>query len=314
MDTAWRAGRFDDTGKQGRVLFGRMYEDAAIERAVFPAGGRVFCIASAGCTALALCRDHDVVACDINPEQLAYARRRIAGAPAEAGMAEHVMTILRRLAPAAGWRADIVDRFLALDEPGAQLDYWRAHLDTRRFRAGLSLLLSVTALRTVYSSRLLAALPERFAGVLRLRMERCFGRYSNRDNPYARLLLTGQGDDAGAPPRAATIELVHADAAAYLESCPPGCFDGVTLSNILDGSTVRYSERLLAAIHRAAKGDAPVVLRSFSEPGDALTDNRAAADRSMLWGIVEVRAAGELAAPSWPSTNRHARDHGAHVS
>ena len=52
--TVWTHGRFDARGGPGKVLFGRMYEDASIEAGAFPPGGRVFCIASAGCTAMRL--------------------------------------------------------------------------------------------------------------------------------------------------------------------------------------------------------------------------------------------------------------------
>ena len=46
----------DSTRDAGRrkLLFGCMYEDAAIELRVFQSGGRIFCIASAGCTAMKL--------------------------------------------------------------------------------------------------------------------------------------------------------------------------------------------------------------------------------------------------------------------
>jgi S-adenosylmethionine:diacylglycerol 3-amino-3-carboxypropyl transferase len=81
LGTAWEAGRLDAGRGPPRVLFGRMYEDPAIERAAFAPGGRVFCIASAGCTAMHLSPRHDVVAVDINPVQLAYAKSRIEGAP-----------------------------------------------------------------------------------------------------------------------------------------------------------------------------------------------------------------------------------------
>ena len=72
--TPWQAGRFDRSGGPGKVLFGQMYEDVDIERSAFPAGARVFCIASAGDTAMALSTAHNVTAIDINPVQLDYAR------------------------------------------------------------------------------------------------------------------------------------------------------------------------------------------------------------------------------------------------
>src|SRR5687767_14536666 len=100
--TAWDQGRFDRRGGPRNILFGSMYEDPTVEAEAFPPGGRVLAIASAGCTARSLAaRGHDVVAVDINPIQLAYARRRLAGQPAEVGTAERVMAALRRLLPLA---------------------------------------------------------------------------------------------------------------------------------------------------------------------------------------------------------------------
>ena len=46
--TEWERGRFDTRDGPNKLLFGRMYEDAAIELGAFRPGGRVFCIASAG--------------------------------------------------------------------------------------------------------------------------------------------------------------------------------------------------------------------------------------------------------------------------
>ncbi len=290
--TPWSAGRFDRRGGPKKILFGRMYEDPAIEASVFRPGGRVFAIASAGCTAMALAGEHAVTAVDINPVQLDYARRRLAGAPVEVGSAERVMGALRRLLPLAGWRRGTVEAFLALDDPGAQVALWRRSLATWRFRAGFDLALSVTGLRAVYASPFLAILPPRFGRVMRARMERCFAAHPNRTNPYARALLLG---DLAAPGLvdAPRVELVEADAAAYLEACPAGSFDGFTLSNILDGAPASYRRRLFAAVARAAAPGGVVVLRSFAEPERALPGNLAARDRSMLWGTVEARPARE---------------------
>jgi S-adenosylmethionine:diacylglycerol 3-amino-3-carboxypropyl transferase len=293
--TPWEHGRFDARRGPSKVLFGRMYEDAAIESEVFPPGGRVFCIASAGCTAMQLARDHDVVAIDINRNQLAYAADRLAGRPSVRGTAERVMAMARAFAPLVGWTRGRLRRFVELDDLAKQAEMWRA-LDTRRLRVAFGALFSIAALRAVYASPFLAFLPSRLGAVMRARLGRCFARHANRSNPYARALLLGELAEDPPPPRAGSIELVHGDAAEWLETVPAGSFDAFTLSNILDGADAAYRARLFAAVQRAATPGAIAVLRSFAEPVGELPTNRAADDRAMLWGIVDVRPAAALRA------------------
>ncbi len=293
-ETAWEKGRFDGRRAASQVLFGRMYEDASVELSVFRPGGRVFCIASAGCTAMKLAPHHDVVAVDINSVQLDYARQRFAGGAGFAGTAERLMAFARVGAPLTGWWSSRVRTFLDLNDPIAQVQYWRAHLNTWRFRAAFDGLLSATVLAAVYAQPFLAWLPRQFGATLRSRMERGFARHPNRSNPYAHALLLGDLCMESPPERAKDIRLVHADAAAYLENEPARSFDGFTLSNVLDGADPAYGPRLLAAVKRAAKPGAMMVLRSFAEPLGPLSSNHAAEDRAMLWGLVDVRAAADL--------------------
>ena len=292
--TVWERGRLDARVGPRQVLFGRMYEDASIELDAFRPGSRVFCIASAGCTAMKLAPHHEVVAVDINPVQLAYAERRLNGDPGFRGRAERVMDFARFFAPLAGWWPSRVQAFVELDDPAEQMEYWERHLNTWRFRAALDGLFSVTALRSVYSSPLLDFLPKRLGAVMRTRMERCFASHPNRTNPYARSLLLGELSSDPTPLQAKDIRLVHADAAGFLENEPPASFDGFTLSNILDGADEAYRQRLFAAIKRAAAPMATTVLRSFSDADASSPTNRATDDRTMLWGSVLVRPAAEL--------------------
>jgi S-adenosylmethionine:diacylglycerol 3-amino-3-carboxypropyl transferase len=271
-----------------------MYEDASIELDAFRPGGRVFCIASAGCTAMKLAPQHEVVAVDINPVQLAYAQRRFDGDPGFRGRAERIMDFMRFFGPVAGWWPSRVRAFLELDDPVDQVTYWHRQLNTWRFRVSIDALFSVTALRSVYAPRFLDFLPKRLGAVMRRRMERCFERHANRTNLYARSLLLGECSLEPPPPQAKDIRLVHADAAEFLERAPSASFDSFTLSNILDGTDDAYQRRLFAAVKHAAAPNAIVVLRSFGEAGAGSPANRASDDRSMLWGTVLARPAAEL--------------------
>lgn len=292
--TVWERGRLDARVGPRQVLFGRMYEDASIELDAFRPGSRVFCIASAGCTAMKLAPEHEVVAVDINPVQLAYAERRFEGDPGVRGRAERIMDFMRFFGPVAGWWPSRVRAFLDLDDPSEQMEYWHRTLDNWRFRTSIDALFSVTALGSVYAPRLLEFLPKRLGAVVRGRMERCFERHANRTNIYARSLLLGELSSEPPPPQAKDVRLVHADAAEFLENAPSAGFDGFSLSNILDGTDDAYQQRLFAAIKHAAAPNAVTVLRSFGEASASSPANHAADDRSMLWGSVLVRPAAEL--------------------
>jgi len=293
-ETAWRAGRFGWSAGAPRLLFGSMHEDPEIELAAFRGKGRIFCIASAGTTALRLAEEHELVACDINPTQLAYAERRVRGGPVRKGDAERAMSFARVFMPVVGWRPGVLRAFLALSDLTEQAAFWKQHLDTRRFRAGLDALMSPVMLRTLYASQFLSFLPPRFGAVLRNRLEKGFSRHRNSSNPYAPALLLGETVEEPTP-SGTRIEFVLGDAASWLASCPAHSFDGFALSNILDGAEPDYQSRLWQAVRRAATGDAVVVWRSFAEPSPSLTTNQADRDRSLLWGVVDVRTVSGLA-------------------
>jgi hypothetical protein len=302
-ETAWQAGRLDAAlapkkQQPRRILFGQMYEDPRIELAAFEGRRRVFCISSAGSTAfhLAAKRDgteHDVVACDINPVQLDYARSRVDGAAKVTGDAERAMNFARAFMPLVGWSRKRLDEFFQLSDTTQQMEFWHRHFDTRRFRTAFDTLLSFRLLRAVYSPKFLSFLPTNFGEVMRHRWERGFALHPNSDNPYARALLLGEQIEEPLT-AAANVEFVLGDAASYLESCLPGEFEAFTLSNILDGAEPAYRQRLAAAVRHAAAPGAVAVLRSFAEPPAWLTNNHAARDRSLIWGVVELRRADEI--------------------
>ncbi|MGE5207713.1 MAG: DUF3419 family protein [Alphaproteobacteria bacterium] len=289
--TAWKSGRLRSGRGPRKLLFGFMYEDAGIELRAFQPGGRIFCIASAGCTAIALASRHTVVAVDINPLQVAYVQQRLSGRAIQRGTAERILALERALAPLAGWNRRTLRAFLELDDPKQQILYWQRHLDTRRFRAAFSFLFSRVVLRSIYSVEFLNGLPPNFGTVLRRRMERCFALHPNRRNPYAHALLVGEMRSSANGGVLQQIEVHCADAADFLEHQPAASFTGFSLSNILDGTNAAYGRRLRAAVQHAATPGAPVVLRSFREPECLAETNHAAEDRSMLWGIVDVRQA-----------------------
>jgi S-adenosylmethionine:diacylglycerol 3-amino-3-carboxypropyl transferase len=284
-ETAWRGGRIDRRAGGPELLFGQMYEDSAVELDAFEPGGRIFCIASAGCTSFDLAARGDVVtAVDINPAQIAYVRRRLAGRAMERGRIDSRFDRLRRVAPAVGWTRAALERFCDLADTGEQLEFWRRRLDTRRLRFALAATFRPRLLRHAYDVPFVEVLPARFDRILRRRLARGFGRHPNAGNPFASALLLGRPREATPAP----LAVETADAIDFLEACAAGSFDGFTLSNILDGADRAYGARLLQAVRRAAAPRAVAILRSLREPTDDAEAGWAAQDRALIWGSIRV--------------------------
>jgi hypothetical protein len=223
---------------------------------------------------------------DINARQLAYARRRAAGEPARRGVVEHLLVFGRRLATIAGWSRPRLEHFLSLSDGAEQVEYWDRWLDTPMWRAVVDTLLAPRLLGIFYASPFVGALPQGFGELIRRRLRRGWSLHANRCNPYASALLLGKAP-AEYSPEVSAITYVCADAAEFLENTP-ATFDAFALSNIGDGASLTYQQRLRTAVERAATSGAVLVTRSFAEPHADINDNWAALDRSLLWGRVEV--------------------------
>src|SRR5262245_65723000 len=92
--TPWQSPAFR---RRTPLMFGRTYEDSAIELETFTPECRVFCIAGAGCTARILAAaGYQVTAVDIHPTQVEYAQSRALGGPEKAGAAERLLPCARK--------------------------------------------------------------------------------------------------------------------------------------------------------------------------------------------------------------------------
>jgi len=288
----WRRGPFRIQSKH--VVFGQSYEDIRIELGAFRQKSRVFSIAGAGYAARTLAAvGHRVTAVDIDPRQLAYSKSRAEGEPSRLGTVERVLALGRGLVALAGWNRGKLEAFLNLSECTEQTEYWDRWLDTPLWRAAVDALLSPSLLGFCYAGPFVASLPREFGRQVRRRLRRCWASHPNRSNPYAAALLLGQPLTDPDPP-VTPIQFVCADAADFLERAPRSSFDAFALSNIGDGAPPKYLHRLRSAIQHAATPDAIVVSRTFAEPVSDTAENCAALDRSMLWGVVDVRPVSTL--------------------
>ncbi|SDR99867.1 class I SAM-dependent methyltransferase [Microlunatus soli] len=311
--TPWRpARRFGPVGRSA-ILFGVSYEDERVESDAFGPPGEVCVIGASGETAAACAAaGHRVTAVDINPSQLDYARNRLAGGPIRIGLAERVMRVGRALlrVAAPAWRMSELGPRLASAGPEQAADYWQRSLDT----TALSRLLGGTirpagaVLRTIRPAAR-ATFPASFDAVIRQRIGEGLARHGMVGNRFAWRLLAGCEDRNWSLPSARTLPAVapsaggpaeivwvRADIGRHLETVPAGRYDGLSLSNVLDGADPDYRRRLLAAAHRAVRPGGTIVLRSFAPLSAAATLHAgpftaldaSAADASLIWGTVTV--------------------------
>ena len=149
-------------------------------------------------------------------------------------------------------------------------------------------------LRTAYAKELLDSLPRRFGAVVRARIERCFGRHSNADNPYAHaLLLDSECVEDETPDASCSGHRVEAwrRSVRILESTPAQSFDAFiafpTSSTAPNRDTpsacppVRSDTR-----HRRTPSSLSAALRN--RPGRSTTIKPNGIEVH-LWGVVDVR-------------------------
>jgi S-adenosylmethionine:diacylglycerol 3-amino-3-carboxypropyl transferase len=273
-----------------------MYEDPAIEAVALQGAEHVLAVASAGDVAMALARrGQRVTAIDVNPAQAAYVRARLRGAPVRSGGADRLLAAGRAVLRAAGWRPSLLDAFCRLDDPAVQLAVWRAELATPPVRRLLAVALRPAALRLGYRRAFALAAPDDLGAVLLDRVEAGIGRHPNRSNPWAHLLFRGRWPLEESPPqRPEAVRVVTGELADHLESVPPGTYQAFALSNVLDGPGPAYRTRLCQALRAAAAPGAPVLLRTLGGPASPADADRAALDRSLIWGGITVTTAREF--------------------
>ena len=287
----WETGNFSAGHEGPELLFGRMHEDWNLESAYFSPGGRVFCVASAGCTSLALAaRGHAVDAVDLNPAQVEYVRSRLMGKPQRQGAAERWLHRVRRLSSWAAPDRSAIRRFLMLTDPPTQLRYFGSVVGNKWRKALFQLMLSSWSLGAAFHKDFAGAVPSRFGSILWRRLENGFATHPNRWNSFAWQLFEERTSpfEEALPPITCPIRVARSDAAAFLEAGPGGAYDGFSLSNILDAAESGYWDRLSRSLVHAAKPGAVVILRGLGEPHNDEEREMAVRDRSMLWGRIRV--------------------------
>lgn len=291
--------RSGDTGRAStrprqRLLFGWGYEDEAIEISQFPSRGRMLVAAGTGEVAAALAATGcDVVAVDANELQLAYARRRVAGGEFEAGSAERIMDVGRRLlrSSSPAWSRKRLRAFLAERNPERATEHWRTKLNSKQFRSILKATLGPASAMTALVQRDFGrTIGSGFADRVIDRLRARIGLVPPSENRFAWRLLLGEELPTWQYPARmrGTIQWRSTDMLTALQQSDAGSFDGISLSNLGDGADPRFVEDLKGAARRAAAPGAPIILRSFASMDDERALQLAARDRAMVWGSIDV--------------------------
>jgi S-adenosylmethionine-diacylglycerol 3-amino-3-carboxypropyl transferase len=164
-----------------------------------------------------------------------------------------------------------------LGEPdaAAQRRFYHERWDDWRWKLLFRWGLSRPVLRLVYDRALLDGLPRDFARIMKEQVDAAFLGSPIRENGYLWETFLGRPapDASGLPiylqrPHHAIVReglsrlnLACADAAEWLEACPPASIGFFALSNILEISAPDYRRRLALAIRRAARPGALVCIR-----------------------------------------------------
>ena len=107
------------------------------------------------------------------------------------------------------------------------------------------------------------------------RLHRVLARTPVKENAFASMILRGKISPEAYPPylteegyntireRLDRIQIHTGNVIEYLENCPPECFDRFSLSDIASYMDRPSFERLLRAVHHAARPDARICARQF---------------------------------------------------
>ena len=200
----------------------------------------------------------------------------------ERGRIDRRFDQMRQIAPALGWTRATLERFCDLDETDEQLEFWRRRRHPPAAARACGRLQPKAA-----SAHLRPAVRRRPPCSIRSHpppQARARIRSSPERRKPVRIGAAARPHEDTTP---APLAVESADAIDFLEACAPGSFDGITLSNILDGADRDYSARLFDAVRRAAAPGAVMIAR-LPRAHRRRRARWAARDQALFWGSIRV--------------------------